>query len=254
MLLQQRAGKRLESWQIELLEAVGRHVGTALATIQRNEEHHRLALLDERSVIARELHDSLAQSLSYLKIQVTRLQTQLGSQPQSPAVSEVVRELRDGLNEAYRQLRELLTTFRLRIDGRGLPAAIDETIQDFRRRTDLKINLDNRLTGVELAPSREIHVLQIIREALSNIERHARARKVSVTLQKEPMNLLTVSIEDDGIGFDQQSAPLHRYGIVIMRDRAQSLAGELKVLPRQGGGTRVQFSFPNQPEPQDSPA
>ena len=254
MLLQQCAGKRLENWQVELLEAVGRHVGTALATIQRNEEHHRLALLDERSVIARELHDSLAQSLSYLKIQVTRLQTQLGSQPQSPAVSEVVRELRDGLNEAYRQLRELLTTFRLRIDGRGLPAAIDETIQDFRRRTDLKISLDNRLTGVELAPSREIHVLQIIREALSNIERHARARKVSVTLQKEPMNLLTVSIEDDGIGFDQQSAPLHRYGIVIMRDRAQSLAGELKVLPRQGGGTRVQFSFPNQPEPQDSPA
>ncbi len=159
-----------------------------------------------------------------------------------------------GLRAAYRQLRELLTTFRLRIDGRGLPAAIDETIQDFRRRTDLKISLDNRLTGVELAPSREIHVLQIIREALSNIERHARARNVSVTLQKEPMNLLTVSIEDDGIGFDQQSAPLHRYGIVIMRDRAQSLAGELKVLPRQGGGTRVQFSFPNQPEPQDSPA
>jgi two-component system nitrate/nitrite sensor histidine kinase NarX len=68
------------------------------------------------------------------------------------------------------------------------------------------------------------------------------------------MNLLTVSIEDDGIGFDQQSAPLHRYGIVIMRDRAQSLAGELKVLPRPGGGTRVQFSFPNQPELQDSPA
>ena len=253
MLLQQANSKRLESWQIELLEAVGRHIGSALATTQRNEERHRLALLDERSVIARELHDSLAQSLSYLKIQVTRLQSLLGPQPRPEPVNEVVGELRDGLNEAYRQLRELLTTFRLRIDGRGLPAAIDDTVQDFRRRTGLNITLENHLSSLELPPHREIHVLQIIREALSNIERHAKARHVSVTLRNAEGNQLTVSIEDDGIGFDKNNTPMHRYGIVIMRDRAQNLEGDLKVNPRNGGGTRVEFTFPNQPVLQDTP-
>ncbi len=254
MLLQQTDSTPLESWQIELLEAVGRHIGTALATTQRNEERHRLALLDERSVIARELHDSLAQSLSYLKIQVTRLQSQLGRHPQPPAVNDVVRELRDGLNEAYRQLRELLTTFRLRIDGRGLPAAIEDTVQEFRRRTGLSISLNNHLSGLELPPSREIHVLQIIREALSNIERHAEAKTVSVTLHQTANNTLTVSIEDDGIGIDHQAPPLHRYGIVIMRDRAQSLEGELHIIPREGRGTQVKLSFPNHTLQQDPPA
>lgn len=254
MLLQQADSKRLESWQIELLEAVGRHIGSALATTRRNEERHRLALLDERSVIARELHDSLAQSLSYLKIQVTRLQSLLGPHPRPEPVNEVVSELRDGLNEAYRQLRELLTTFRLRIDGRGLPAAIDDTVQDFRRRTGLNITLENHLSSLELPPHREIHVLQIIREALSNIERHAHARHVSVTLRNAEDNLITVSIEDDGIGFDENNTPMHRYGIVIMRDRAQNLEGDLKVLPRNGGGTRVEFTFPNQPVLQDAPS
>lgn len=253
MLLQQADSTRLEQWQIELLEAVGRHVGTALATTQRNEERHRLSLLDERSVIARELHDSLAQSLSYLKIQVTRLQSLLSRNPAPEPVNEVVGELRDGLNEAYRQLRELLTTFRLRIDGRGLPAAIEDTVQDFRRRTGLDITLENHLSNLELPPHREIHVLQIIREALSNIERHAHAQRVSVTLMNGEANLLTVSIEDDGIGFDENKTPMHRYGIVIMRDRAQNLEGDLHVQPRTGGGTRVEFTFPNQPVLHDTP-
>lgn len=237
----------LEAWQIELLETVGRHVGAALASTQRSEESHRLALLDERSVIARELHDSLAQSLSYLKIQVTRLQTLLSRTPPPAPVIEIVGELRDGLNEAYRQLRELLTTFRLRIDGRGLNAAIDDTVQEFRRRTGLEITLENGLSGFELAANREIHVLQIIREALSNIERHAQAHKLAVSLTTDGAGSVRVTVDDDGIGFDDTARPLHRYGIVIMRDRAQSLAGELNVLPREGGGTRVELHIPAVP-------
>lgn len=246
MLLEQADGTELSPWQVELLETIGHHIGTALAASRRNEESHRLALLDERSVIARELHDSLAQALSYLKIQVARLQKLLGPQ-QSETVNEVVGELRDGLSEAYRQLRELLTTFRLRIDGRGLNAAIDDTVQEFRRRSGLAISLDNHLAGPELAPGREIHVLQIIREALSNIERHARATQVRVSLANDGPAHIRAHVEDDGVGFAQQSPPLNRYGLVIMRDRAESLAGELQISPREGGGTQVVLRFPVAP-------
>lgn len=242
-----RPGSELLAWQLQLVEAVGRHIGAALAATRRHEERHRLALLDERSVIARELHDSLAQSLSYLKIQVARLQSLMPQQPAFEGLADVVDEIRGGLNDAYRQLRELLTTFRLRIDGRGLNAAIDDTVQEFARRAGFTIRLDNGLVGNELASSQEIHVLQVIREALSNIEHHAHAREACITLGSMGDGRIRVSIEDDGSGLEQAAPRVHHYGMEIMRDRARSLGGGISVGPRPGGGTRVELEFPAVP-------
>jgi len=237
------AGRRLEAWQLKLAQAVGRHIGTALATARRADERHRIALLEERSVIARELHDSLAQSLSYLKIQVTRLQALLGRGAPAGEVSGIVDELKDGLGNAYRQLRELLTTFRLRIEGRGLGAALEETAREFSARTGLQIALDNRLAGVELGSGEEIHVLQVIREALSNVEHHARASHARVSLATEAGNRVRVRIDDDGCGIGEAKAPAHHYGLIIMRDRAASLGGRVEVRPRPEGGTQVELEF-----------
>jgi two-component system nitrate/nitrite sensor histidine kinase NarX len=236
-------GQRLEPWQLKLVEAVGRHIGTALATARRAEERHRLALLEERSVIARELHDSLAQSLSYLKIQVARLQAQLARDGNASGVEGIVEELKTGLANAYRQLRELLTTFRLRIEGRGLGPALDDTVGEFSRRSGLDIRLDNRLAGVELASNEEIHVLQVIREALSNVEHHAQARRVDILLERHGGNLVRVRIDDDGRGIGAATARTHHYGLAIMRDRAASLGGTLAVAGRETAGTRVELEF-----------
>ncbi len=236
-------GRRLEPWQLKLAEAVGRHVGTALATARRAEERHRIALLEERSVIARELHDSLAQSLSYLKIQVTRLQALLGRGAGQDEVSGIVGELKSGLSNAYRQLRELLTTFRLRIEGRGLGAALEDTVREFSARSGLEIRLHNQLTGVELSSGEEIHVLQVIREALSNVEHHAHAKQAQVSLLPEPGGRVRVRVDDDGRGIGTAQARTHHYGLVIMRDRAASLNGTVDVRQRAEGGTRVELEF-----------
>ena len=236
-------GHALAPWQVKLAEAVGRHIGAALATSRRAEERHRLALFEERSVIARELHDSLAQSLSYLKIQVTRLQALLGREAAREEVDGIVEELKGGLSNAYRQLRELLTTFRLRIEGRGLGTALEDTVREFSQRTGLSIGLDNRLSGIELASNEEIHVLQVIREALSNIEHHAQARRAEVSLGLDAARQVRVTIDDDGRGITDQAPPAHHYGLAIMRDRAASLRGALKVGRRSEGGTRVELRF-----------
>ena len=243
MPLQLQPGKELAPWQLQLLEAVGRHIGAALAMAQRDEERHRLALFEERSVIARELHDSLAQSLTYLKIQVTRLQAMLGKNAPEEQTGEIVGELKSGLNNAYRQLRELLTTFRLRIDGRGLNAALEETVREFMRHDGLAITLTNRLLGVELASNEEIHVLQVIREALSNVEHHARAATAQVSLERLDNNRVRVRVDDDGVGIKEGQSPMHHFGLNIMRDRAHSLNGELIVRHRETGGTRVELEF-----------
>ncbi len=235
-------GAALEPWKVELLEAIGRQIGTALAGMERNQQERRVALLEERTVIARELHDSLAQSLSYLKIQVVRLKRLLDGEAPEQARG-VVDELRSGLNNAYRQLRELLTTFRLRFDGKGLDQALRDAVEEFQSRGLPGIAVSNTLAGIELSANEQLHVLQIIREALSNVEHHAHTQRAWVTLARDEAGLVRIAIEDDGVGY-QQTGPLqHHYGTSIMRDRADSLGGTLTIAARPESGTCVELSF-----------
>jgi two-component system nitrate/nitrite sensor histidine kinase NarX len=193
--------------------------------------------------MARELHDSLAQSLSYLKIQVTRLQSLIDREGSVASATAVVQELREGLSSAYRQLRELLTTFRIQFDGRGLALALAETIDELRARTATALSLDFQLGRCALDPHEEIHVLQIVREALINVVHHARARHAVVTVRCPDPQGVRVIVRDDGVGMKPRPARVHHYGMIIMHERASTLGGELRVLAPPGGGTEVVLTF-----------
>jgi two-component system nitrate/nitrite sensor histidine kinase NarX len=253
MAVQLASAQTMNPWQIELAQTVGRHLGAALAAEQARDEHRRLALFEERSAIARELHDSLAQSLSYTKIQIARL-GQLLRERGAPdgaanvdAARDVVQELRDGVSAAYRQLRELLTTFRLQLAGKGLGPALVEALADFRERTGIDAELHNELIGLELGANQQIHVLQIVREALANVEHHSQARHAWVRLTRhdtaDGARQIEVSIEDDGIGIARLESPRQHFGLAIMRDRAQMVGGSLEIGRRAAGGTAVRLRF-----------
>lgn len=235
-------GHRLEAWQEQLVEALARHIGIAIGMARQSEQERRLALMDERSVIARELHDSLAQALSYMKIQVVLLQQALKPEGSAADADTILMDLREGINAAYRQLRELLATFRLRMEG-DFPTLLARTIEEYARRGGLAIDMTTHLDGCRLSPNQEIHVLQIVREALNNVLRHAGARHAWVNLAGTAGCRITVSIEDDGVGLPAGSAEDGHYGLAIMRERAQSLGGSLQVTPRQPAGTHVELSF-----------
>ncbi len=242
LLVDQPDAADLEPWQQRLLLSLAEHIGTAINLQHRMRESRRLVLHEERGIIARELHDSLAQSLSYLKIQVTRLSAALNDPSDKMTPQGVLEELREGINSAYRQLRELLTTFRLKMDDRGLKRALEDTVQEFRVRSTVKIMLDNRLPSSLLTPNEEIHVLQIVREALSNVVRHAKAQHARVTLQRLG-DSVEVEVSDDGRGIDPRPGRAHHYGMTIMRERSESLNGELSMESAPAEGTRVQLRF-----------
>ena len=223
-----------------IIETVGHHVSNALLNMRRVEEKHRLAVLEERSVIARELHDSIAQSLSYLKIQVTRLEKCLD---QGCDASEIASELKQGLSGAYRELRELIVTFRLRIDERGFNVALQETVAEFSDKLGFPVQLRNTLSGIVLSGNEELHVIRIIREALSNIERHAEAGNASVDISIDAFQAVTVHIRDNGKGFDTHHTPANHFGVNIMHDRAQILDGHIEVDSSPGQGTVVTLQF-----------
>jgi two-component system nitrate/nitrite sensor histidine kinase NarX len=235
-----RDDRSLPRDKARIIETVGHHVTNALANMRRAGEKHRLAVLEERSVIARELHDSIAQSLSYLKIQVTRLDKSLDNDGDTRAIAN---ELRDGLNTAYRELRELITTFRLRIDERGFNAALHETITEFSAKLGFALTLDSTLSGIVLSGNEEMHVIRIIREALSNIERHAEASAAAVHISVDARHAVSVRISDNGKGFDRGRQPANHFGLGIMADRSQILAGRLEIDSAAGAGTTITLHF-----------
>jgi two-component system nitrate/nitrite sensor histidine kinase NarX len=235
-----KKGDSLTRDKARIIETVGHHVSNALLNMRRVEEKHRLAVLEERSVIARELHDSIAQSLSYLKIQVTRLEKCLD---QGCDASEIASELKQGLAGAYRELRELIVTFRLRIDERGFNVALQETVAEFSDKLGFPVQLRNTLSGIVLSGNEELHVIRIIREALSNIERHAGAGNASVDISIDAFQAVTVRVRDDGKGFDIHHTPANHFGVNIMHDRAQILDGYLEVASSPGQGTLVTLQF-----------
>ncbi len=242
LILEIPDGRQLESWQVQLLEALSRHIGVAIGAELRIEQNRRVALLEERAVIARELHDSLAQSLAYMRIQVSRLQAALKHPDQREEADQVLQELREGMSGAYHQLRELLTTFRLRMDGQDLPTALQQTAAEFAERGDLGIDLDIALEGCPLSPNEEIHILHVVREALSNVLNHARANRARIILSCLDDGEVWVAVEDDGVGI-VKSADVHHYGTTIMEERARTLAGRLAFENRAEGGTRVTLAF-----------
>jgi len=234
----------LSDWQQRLVETVASHIAMGMNMAQQASRSRMLSLLEERSVIARELHDSLAQSLSYLKIQVSRLDMVLAEEDPKTAL-EISSILRGALNGAYRELRELLTTFRLRISEAGLIAALEDTVEEYRERSGIDIELINKIGNCQFRPNAEIHVIQIIREALSNVNRHADAKKAKVMVECDINGLVNILIEDDGKGMamDDDGDMMKHYGLPIMKERAEWLGGDLTIKQSPSGGTSVRLVF-----------
>lgn len=226
----------------QLLNTLADHLATAIYLQQRIEEQQQLSLIKERTIIARELHDSLAQSLSYLKMQVARLERMQAKGMPAEQQNGVMKDLREGLNSAYRQLRELLSTFRLSLDKPGLQPALQQTVDEFSARLDFPVELTYQVPPHLLSANEEVHLLQIARESLANVLKHANARwaRVSLTFRQATLHL---DVEDDGIGLaDDRSPPMH-YGLVIMRDRARNINADLTFKNRPEGGTGVHLTF-----------
>ncbi len=224
-----------------LLNSVSTMLGRGLYFNQAQKHFQQLLLMEERATIARELHDSLAQVLSYLRIQLTLLKRAI---PEDNAGAQsIMADFSRALNDAYRQLRELLTTFRLTLQQADLPSALHEMLEDLQSQTPAKLTLDCRLPPLALDAQMQVHLLQIVREAVLNAIKHANASEIAVSCVTAPDGDHTVYIRDNGIGIGEPHEPAGHYGLNIMRERAERLGGTLNFSQPSGGGTLVSISF-----------
>lgn len=228
-----------------LIDSFVQMLSRAVYFNKAQKQAEQLLLMEERATIARELHDSLAQSLSYLKIQVSllkRVMNKLEQTPQSEKTADIIKDIDEGLSGAYTQLRELLTTFRLTIKEGSFGRALLEMINQLKEHTSASIELTNNLSSLELNAHQQVHLMQLIREAVINAIKHADATKIVVECNQVDGDVVVV-VEDNGVGFEEHDAKLNHYGLSIMQERAARLNGELTVNSSLNSGCRITLKF-----------
>ncbi len=238
----------------QLLISIGRQLGMAVEKARMDFEAHLVPRMQERAMLANELHDSLAQTLASLRFQVRVLDDTLHQGDESAVWAEMER-VESSLEEANTELRELIRHFRAPVHRRGLIPAISAAVSRFRKETRTVTFFQDQWFEIELPEESEVHVLRIVQEALANVRKHSGADNVRVLLSRSS-GRHRVLIEDDGEGFDEdrdgQTLDDH-FGMSIMQERAAQIGGELRIESEAGEGTRIMLEFdPSHPiEPEN---
>jgi two-component system nitrate/nitrite sensor histidine kinase NarX len=226
-----------------LFGAISEHLGVALENAQLARENARATLVNERQLLANEVHDSVAQTLAYTRMRAAALRDAQRA-GDVPRAERYLAEMEDAIEAAYGELRELMGRFRQPMDPRGLSAALQAALEAFGKRSGAVVSFDARAPEPALSAEDEMHVFHIVQEALANVQKHARAKTVRLSLELAG-GQCRVCVEDDGTGFAPDGADRYEhFGLAIMHERARRLGGELKIESPPGGGTRLVLSFP----------
>ena len=238
-----------------LFRSIGEHLGMALENARLKRENLRIVLTSERQMMAAEIHDSLAQTLAYMKMRMAMLNDAI-AEASLERSAKYAGDVGQALDDAYGHLRELLVQFRSRMDPMGLEHALQGLACGFQERTGIALRYDNKLTDLRLPPEQESQVFHILQEALANVARHSGATEASMTLEAAG-DYYNATVEDNGRGgqgffaianrvggFEEHPALRDHFGLAIMRERAQKIGGRLEVVNLPQGGFRVRLSFP----------
>jgi signal transduction histidine kinase len=213
------------------LEAAHQRLRRHAATVEQ------LAVSRERNRLARDLHDTLAHSLSALTVQLEALRVLMANDPKAAeeAVDELSALARRGLEDSRRAIQALRTG---PVETVGLDGALRDTLRAFQARTGVMASLSVAGDESDLTAEEAQALYRIAEEALSNVERHASARQVTVRLARG-MDRIDLVIRDDGVGFEPASVDLDHYGLTGMRERAAMIGATLEVTSHPGGGAEI---------------
>jgi len=241
-----RSSVELSAEEKDLLDALASHLASGLESLRAAALEREAAVGEERALLARELHDSIAQSLAFLKIQVQLLRT-ASRNAQSDNVQNALDELDAGLRESINDVRELLVHFRTRTNTDDVEAALHETLQKFRHQSGLITHFQVHGQGIPLPADVQVQVLHVVQEALSNVRKHAHATEVFLEVTKgEEWSFV---VRDDGRGFGPEIRERERIhvGLKIMQERASRIGAVVHVQSEPGQGTTVRLTLPAHP-------
>jgi signal transduction histidine kinase len=224
---------------VERLQAQAMARSRELATLS--------AVVEERARLSRELHDGLAQLVAFLLVRIDTVEGLVAANRGTEALAELER-MRSVTDDLYQDVRESISELRTRVSERGLPATLREYVDAYEDRHGLTVHLDGEDVAAAVPALIAFQLLRIIQEALANVRKHAQARNAWISFKLLEGNHLELIVADDGLGFEPGSVPAEpsrtSFGLAGMRERVESLGGELQLDSRPGGGTHVRVSIP----------
>lgn len=235
--------RKFTSTEKRLIESLNNHLGAAIEYYNLNAKTRHLAIIEERNMLASELHDSIAQSLSYLKIQGGLLEDSLIANNMDQAYDDLA-QIRVGIEESIQVIRELLVHFRTKIESEGLEATFKKFIAKFQKETGIEAILNFKCELPLFSPGDEVHVFHIVQEAFANARKYANATKIEISIFVS--DKFEVIIKDNGQGFDLEEVKnkgSSHVGMDIMQERASRLGGKLNIESSAGAGTSVRLTI-----------
>ena len=232
----------------ELLLSIGQHLGSAVEKFRLLEEESELLVMQERTRLSHELHDSLAQTIASLRIQIRVIDETFHSNDEK-AIWHQMERIEYTIDQANNQLRELIAHFRVPIHEQGLIPSIEENVRRTQQEMGIPVYFQNEWPEQDFTPEVELNVLRIVQECLVNIRKHSQAEVVRVLLSYRDGNNI-VLIEDDGIGFEESSIVSEggrQLGLNILRDRASEINASIDIESEPGDGTRIHLQFKAEP-------
>lgn len=222
-----------------LLETLGTNLGAAIENLRSIAKEKELAVSQERNLLAQGLHDSIAQGLNFLNLQVQMLEDSLRRNDMQE-IKDITPLLRAGIQESYEDVRELLLNFRTRMQDSNLESEMRNVLSKFQRQTGVHGTIEFSGSGAQLAPEQQLQVLFILQEALSNVRKHAQAAHVKVKVVNE--RDFSLHIQDDGLGFSSEIVKAkseEHVGLSIMQERAERLGATLSIQSEPNAGTSI---------------
>jgi signal transduction histidine kinase len=214
--------------------------------------HLQTAREDERSRLARDLHDELGALLTSAKLDAARIKSRLTSllpelshtphaQEALTRLAHLVETLNSGISLKRRIIEDLRPSA---LSNLGLVATLEILGREFASQSGLQVHSD--LTAVKLEPDAELMVYRLVQEAITNISKHAKAQQVWISLRRieDVHPLVEVVVKDDGVGFDPQLQPAASHGLLGMRFRVQAEGGSLVLNSAPGLGTEIRMRMP----------
>ena len=233
----------LENYE-NLMLTMGRNLGNSIERFRLIEEESQLKVMQERTRLSHELHDSLAQTLASLRIQM-RLIDEIFQSGDEQSIWHQLERVEYTIEQANAEIRELIAHFRGPLIAKGLVSSMEELASRTKEDAGINVYFQSNWPDRKFPPNVEMNVFRIAQECLANIRKHSQADVVRFLLSFRKGDY-TLLIEDDGVGFDESKiAPEggSHLGLNILRDRANQIGGHLDIESEPGEGTRIRLEF-----------
>ncbi len=200
-------------------------------------------IVEERTRLAREIHDGLAQTLGFLKLKSAQMKNFM-DYGEYDQLRETIPVCYEAISEAYQDARQAIDGLRISNTVGGIAGWLQQTVEEFEENTDIAVHLDIAADNIDLPPEVHAQLMRIVQEALNNVRKHARAEQAWVTCCLTEADLI-FEIRDDGRGFEVGDVTgLSQYGLQGMRERTALIGGEFQVIGRPEQGTIVRVRLP----------